>query len=685
MKIFRITIYFVILSLMCIKLYGQNNTKSQKDKKSTSEAEAAATRAAIIGEEGCVRFVSPSSVSIPQSGGYKQIYVELNEASCNYIVSESASWISIQDRGNTVFKIYCTPNTGTSTRTHSVNVDGKSIYVSQAGISINTYNVTGGGAYCYGESGVNVGLNGSQSGASYTLKRNGGTVKTLSGTGGAIDFGKQISAGTYTVTASISGMNKNMSGSANVTVKSSPQGFSVSGGGTLTVCDPNTSINLSDSETGKIYTLYKGGSVQGTQIGNGNAISWSNITAAGTYTITAEYNGCTRNMSGSASVNIQPVLTSGSINGVKTICHNNSAGTLGNSSSATGGFGTYNYQWQVSSNNSSWNNVSGATGTNYSPGNLTSSKYYRRRVQDGCDTKYTPSVKVTVRSALAAGNINGAKTISYNASAGTLGNSNSASGGTGNYSYQWQVSTNNSSWTSISGATGTTYSPGNLSNSRYYRRRASDNGGCGTVYTSSVKVSVTPTSGSIASNQTINYNASASTLTSASSPAGGNGSYSYQWQSSTNNSSWSNISGATGSTYSPGTLTGSKYYRRRIYSDGNYAYSSSVKITVRPTSGSIASNQTINYNASASTLTSASSPAGGNGSYFYQCQSSTNNSSWNNISGATGSSYSPGSLTSARYYRRMGTSEGNSAHSSSVKITVRPTSGSIASNQTINY
>jgi len=72
--------------------------------------------------------------------------------------------------------------------------------------------------------------------------------------------------------------------------------------------------------------------------------------------------------------------------------------------------------------------------------------------------------------------------------------------------------------------------------------------------------------GSIGSAQTICYNSTPSSLTNSTSASGGSGSYSYQWQTSSNNSTWSNISGATSSTYAPGALTFSTYYRRAVTS-----------------------------------------------------------------------------------------------------------------------
>lgn len=65
---------------------------------------------------------------------------------------------------------------------------------------INT--VTGGGTYCFGASGVEVGLNDSQSGVNYQLKLNGtNTGSPLAGTGSVLSYGNQTTVGAYTVLA----------------------------------------------------------------------------------------------------------------------------------------------------------------------------------------------------------------------------------------------------------------------------------------------------------------------------------------------------------------------------------------------------------------------------------------------------------------------------------------------------
>ena len=171
-----------------------------------------------------------------------------------------------------------------------------------------------------------------------------------------------------------------------------------------------------------------------------------------------------------------------------------------------------------------------------------------------------------------------------------------------------------------------------------------------------VAPSVTITPGSIGTNQTICYNSTPAAFTSITA-ATSTCFVSYQWQSSPDNTTWTNIVGATSNTYSVGApLTATTYYRRRA-SDacGNSAFSNTITITVYTnslTAGTIAANQTICSGAVPAALTSTGLPVGGDGNFVYQWQSSPDNIVWTSIAGATAVGYSPGALAVTTYYRR---------------------------------
>jgi gliding motility-associated-like protein len=91
------------------------------------------------------------------------------------------------------------------------------------------------------------------------------------------------------------------------------------------------------------------------------------------------------------------------------------------------------------------------------------------------------------------------------------------------------------------------------------------------------------TAGSIKANQSICFGATAETLNSVTAASGGTGSISYQWQSSLDNSSFTNILGATLNEYTPVGLMQTTYYKRLAITvaDGSIP-SNTVCITVNP-------------------------------------------------------------------------------------------------------
>lgn len=197
------------------------------------------------------------------------------------------------------------------------------------------------------------------------------------------------------------------------------------------------------------------------------------------------------------------------------------------------------------------------------------------------------TIYITAVTPLSAGTLSpGTQTINYGATPSTI-TGTAASGGAASpsYQYQWQSSPNASSWTDISGATSQNYSPGTLYASTYYRRQVTETTTSTTGYTSSVLVSVYPELVCSVSpgSQAILSGTSAGTLTS--SVTGGNGSYTYQWQSSPNTSSWTNV--GTSSSYSPGVLSSTTFYRLIVASNGVYDTSNTATVSICPSATSV--------------------------------------------------------------------------------------------------
>ena len=155
------------------------------------------------------------------------------------------------------------------------------------------------------------------------------------------------------------------------------------------------------------------------------------------------------------------------------------------------------------------------------------------------------------------------------------------SGGDNTFNYRWEQTTDSANWTAIGGATDTLYAPSALSVTTWYRRIVTS-GPCEDT-SAPVKIFVTPSIGNntITANQTI-CEGFAPAQFAGSLPTGGLGVYNYQWQISTDSASWSNIGGATDTSYQSGVLTQTRFFRRRVSSGACPTISNVVKVTVHP-------------------------------------------------------------------------------------------------------
>ncbi len=146
-------------------------------------------------------------------------------------------------------------------------------------------------------------------------------------------------------------------------------------------------------------------------------------------------------------------------------------------------------------------------------------------------------------------------------------------------------------------------------------------------------------------------------LITASQPKGGNGQYTYVWEQSTDNISWIPVTGGTNISllsFQPPALTQTTWYRRVVTSDTIVDISRGLQIYVYPAIGNnlITGEDTICYNTNAQLLHGVvPAPSGGNGSYTYRWEESTNQVTWN-VAG-TSISFDPGVLTDTTFYRRV--------------------------------
>ena len=238
------------------------------------------------------------------------------------------------------------------------------------------FNLTGGGAYCIGGTGLSDTLSGSQVGINYQLKKNSvnqGSV--VAGTGSALVW-NNLTFGTYTVVAAYATApycSTSMNGSVIITENPLPNTFNFTGGGTYCAGGLGLNDTLNGSQVGVIYQLKKNGITQGSVVsGTGSSLVWNNL-AFGTYTVVATYATapyCTANMNGSVIITESPLPTTFSLTGGNTYC----TGSSGSSDTLSGSQVGVNYQLKkngvdqgsaVSGTGSAliWNNLTNGTYT----------------------------------------------------------------------------------------------------------------------------------------------------------------------------------------------------------------------------------------------------------------------------------------------------------------------------------
>ncbi len=286
---------------------------------------------------------------------------------------------------------------------------------------------------------------------------------------------------------------------------------------------------------------------------------------------------CGDGYSNTVTIVVYPEFIDGSIGNDQTICYNASpnkiVGVL-----ATGGSGSYTYNWEKSIDNNNWEGL-GVSGKDFQPPTLKETTYYRRKVTDYCTTAYSNTSVISVNAELKQINISGEQSICYGYSVNTL-QGETPTGGDGTYTFKWQKSNDNRNWIDIVNSNSRDYTPVNVTVSTYYRRITSTTI-CGIATSNVVKVTISDEilPGTISSSQSICEGVIPSELIGTPVSA-----VTYQWQSSANGSNWENIAGANNQNWqSLYPMQTSKYFRRQVTTECGSDNSNSVFITVHPT------------------------------------------------------------------------------------------------------
>lgn len=315
---------------------------------------------------------------------------------------------------------------------------------------------------------------------------------------------------------------------------------------------------------------------------------------------------------------------------------------------------SYGYQWQRSADGNLWDSISGATNSTYA---LTSSEagFYVRALVYGLKTISGTLYRVTAPTGntlvpVPVYNISNtvAPTVSGAWTEGvTLTANNGTWSATGTFTYQWQSSSDNSTFSDISGATSKTYVLTSGEASKYVRVRVynTTSTGDGVAYsiaTSKVGAPYCTAVPVITSSLRVGNTQSVSTGTWDNIPT----SYTYQWQSSSNGIAWSNADTGTASSYIATFDVANKYIRVLVTATNA---TGSTTMTVGNISGFLAPvataipviSGTVSGTNTLTTSTGTWPSMNGQTPYEYQWQrSSDNGATWTNISGAMSSTYS---------------------------------------------
>ncbi len=331
-------------------------------------------------------------------------------------------------------------------------------------------------------------------GASTTLTAAGGTTYTwspatgLSATTGATVTANPTTTTTYTVTSDVSGCSY----AQTVTVTVVPKPVAPTVTTPVDYCQGATATPLTATgAAGNTLTWYTNAGLTG---GSTTAPTPSTATAGTTtYWVTQKTaEGC-EGPSALIDVIVQAAIAGNdNVGPAQVICGGTAPNSIGSAASPTGGSGAYTYQWEESTDGgTTWTAISGATSANFNPPAATGSIKYRRVVTSGLCTNTSNIVTVTVQGSLTGINISADQTICQGTMPVLL-LGEQPSGGDGSFAFQWESSTDNSTWTAIGTATGKDYQPGMLADTMYFRRKVTSGICTGTSNVVQINVNAQP-------------------------------------------------------------------------------------------------------------------------------------------------------------------------------------------------
>ena len=374
------------------------------------------------------------------------------------------------------------------------------------------------------------------------------------------------------------------------------------------------------------------------------------------------YSGKCSHISDTVSITVLPLISNNAVSADQTICQGSVFLLLAGADPADGD-GAYTYKWIESIDENTWGDAYGPdTDKNYSPDTISldfpGTLFFKRVVYSGlsdCCVDTSNQVTLIDWHRLEGNNISTDQVICEGDDPVTISGLN-PTGGSGVYNYQWQEKNGATAWSDI-GLGAIDYDPSNLSDTTFYRRVVDSD-----VCTDTSNIDTIPVHPAISNNDILTLGGSTDTTIcesvlpnslAGSQPGGGIGTYSYLWKESSDGSSWSEAVGTNiNIDYAPGNLIVTTFYKREVFSGACTDMSEKIDINVLPALGnnSISADQTICYNTIPAIINGAL-PTGGNGTYTYQWEESTDDIVWNSVGNLQ--DYQPGALTTPEFYRRV--------------------------------
>lgn len=510
-----------------------------------------------------------------------------------------------------------------------------------------------------------------------------------------------LTKGTTTITANQNAYSTYASGSTSATLTVyDPPIFTLNPSvNSQTMCAGSASLTVAADGGGDAISTYKWYKTS-TPVNSGGTLVGTYPSAATTHTFNPTETGpfyyyttcttasgfvATSDVSGSITVNALPVISSQPSGSAQAICINGTATPL--SVTASSGSGTvYRYKWYSNSTSSTTGGTleattfSTATTNTYTPDTtISGTKYYYAEVtnSNGCLVNSTVSGAVTISPPSVGGTASSSNLFLASGGQPTI----TLSGNTG--AIVWQQSTDGlTGWTAATGTgtTAQTFTSSAVAATTFFRAMVTS-GGCTAVYSGVVKITITTTP--IVSTGIVNsvcYSASAQTTTLPyTSSAGSPNSYSIDWDFAANSAgladqgatSYTFLAGAgnVSSIVIPAGLNVGFYSGVMTITNGTGTSTLPIKVAIGSIAGSISGGASVVLGTNSTVLTLS----GYAGTIVWQ--SSTDNSTFTTISGATSNTYTATNLTSTTFYRALVTNGScGTVTSSTANITVMPNS-----------